>query len=95
MFKSKKTTTKKLMYSPVNPNFTPQFYFIKVGLKGIYITRTCSHDADANLKRKHQLYNASRIHRLVKGTFSWLDTTTTKSFVQYVFITSITLIVCF
>ena len=29
---------KKIMYTPVNPNFT------KVGCKGVYIARTCYHD---------------------------------------------------
>ena len=29
----------KKMYTPVNP-----FYYIKVGCKGVYITRTCLHD---------------------------------------------------
>ena len=28
------------MYTPVNPNFT----IMKVGCKGVYITRTCNHD---------------------------------------------------
>ena len=31
----------KIMYTPVNPNFTIK----KVGGKGVYITRTCYHDA--------------------------------------------------
>ena len=37
MFESK---NKKIIYTPVNPSFT----IIKVGCKGMYITRTCLHD---------------------------------------------------
>ena len=40
MFKSKKD--KKIMYTSVNPNFT-----IKVGCKGVYITRTWYNDGRA------------------------------------------------
>ena len=32
---------KKILYTPVNPNFT---IIIKVGCKGAYITRTCYYD---------------------------------------------------
>ena len=28
--------------------FKPQFYYIKVGWKGVFITRTCYHDGDTN-----------------------------------------------
>ena len=32
---------KKIMYTPVNPNFA---IYVKVGCEGIYITRTCKDD---------------------------------------------------
>ena len=28
----------------------PQFYYIKVGCKGVFVTRTCFHDADLSSK---------------------------------------------
>ena len=41
---------KKIMYTPVNPSFT----IIKVGCKGVYITRTCYHDVkNCDIKRIH------------------------------------------
>ena len=39
MFWSK---NKKKMYTPVNP----QFYYMKVGCKGVYTSRTCYHEAE-------------------------------------------------
>ena len=30
----------KIMYTPVNPNF----FYIKVGCKGVFVTRTCFRD---------------------------------------------------
>ena len=35
------------MYTPVNPSFT-----IKVGCKGVFITRTCLHDGECELKKR-------------------------------------------
>ena len=43
MFWSK---NKKNMYTPANPSFTliKLLYFIKVGCKGVFVTRTCFRD---------------------------------------------------
>ena len=30
----------------------PQFYYIKVGCKGVFITRTCLHDGECELKKR-------------------------------------------
>ena len=34
------------MYTPINPSF---FFYIKLGCKGVYITRTCFHDGMVTL----------------------------------------------
>ena len=36
------------MYTPINP----RFYYIKVGCKGVFITRTCLHDGECELKKR-------------------------------------------
>ena len=56
MFKSK---NKKQMYTPVTPIL---LVYIKVGCKGVYITRTCFHDD--SLSQANGLYVHKKIYIL-------------------------------
>ena len=55
MFKSKKKIRKNEYPGK------PQFYFIKVGWKGVYITRTCFHD-DSKTMQYTATYAALKSH---------------------------------
>ena len=55
MFWSK---NKKNRYTPANPSF----FYIKVGFKGVYITRTCFHDVETKMVHKYRMMASKPQH---------------------------------
>ena len=57
MFRSKNKTN---MFTPVNPW---QFYYIKDGCKGVYISRTCLHDDYLNISVSMKPYYKTKFYK--------------------------------